>query len=872
MSDIKSIESSKSSISGTESKNGFSKIKNGFSKIKNGFSKIKMENERLLIDETSTYVIKRDGRRELVNPGKVTRRINAFCSDLDPVLINAEQIACDVIENIVDNISTTELDELTAKYCAERNTTHPDFKKLASRIIVSNLHKNTEVKFTDVVRIIRDNAELCEQNVLSDSFYQLVMKYGDKFNGMLRFERDERFDYFGFKTMEKAYLLRTLDPEDPTNPQKKTIVERPQHMLLRVAIEIHQNDLKRVKETYNLMSEGYMIHATPTLFNSGTWRAQLSSCFLFGIPDSVKGMYRKTAGDLADISKLAGGIGLNAQQVRPKNSVIKGTNGVSDGVLAYLCVLGKISRHINQSGRRKGSFAVYTEPWTADIFEFLEAKLPTGKEEARARDLFYAMWIPDEFMRRVRADQPWSLMSPVGKTWLHDTYGEKWEKKYAAAEAAGDYIKQVPARKIWNAICKSQKETGMPYMVYKDIVNRRTNQKNLGTIRNSNLCAEITEYNDDDEYATCNLGSLGLGKFVEYKRDLSTGTSTPWVNYDKLHEVAKVMGRNLDLVIDRNYYPVPETRVSNLKHRPIGMGVQGLADVFCKMRIPYDSAKALDVNNKIFETIYHAAMEVSCEIAQEKGPYSTFEGSPASKGILQFDMWDTKPYTDRYDWDKLKTNIRIHGLRNSLSVALMPTASTSQILGYNECFEPFTSNIYRRTTLAGHFVVINKYLIQDLIDSDLWSVDMKDKLIACEGSVQDIAEIPNDIKQLYKTVWEIDQRALITLSLGRGPYVCQSQSMNIFIPNPTIKQLTQLHFFGWNEGKGVKTGSYYTRSKPAASAQKFTIDPNLLKQLEDDKLINDKLSAEEKYIQDQLNKDPNVCSLENPEGCIACSG
>lgn len=924
-------------------------------------------------------VLKRNGDSEDVSFDKVINRIKALSYELETV--DPVEVAQKVCARIYDGVRTSELDELAASICSSMMVTHPDYGKLASRICVSNHHKNTSPSFSETIGALWANVDEEGRGnpLVSAELYDVVMKNKDKLNAVIDYGRDFDFDFFGFKTLERSYLFRV----------KGRVVERPQHMFMRVALGIHGSDVKDAIQTYNLMSRKYFIHATPTLFNAGTRTPQLSSCFLMNVSDSIadeNGIYEALK-EFAVISKNAGGMGMNIHDIRGNGSLIRGTNGTSTGIVPMLRVFNNTCRYVNQGGRRKGSNAVYIEPWHADIEAFLELRKPHGNEEERCRDLFLALWVNDLFMKRVRDNGVWSLFCPNVARGLTTSHGEAFEKLYLEYEAAGKYMKQVPAQKLWFKILESQIESGQPYMLYKDHANAKSNQKNLGTIKSSNLCvapetmvltekgslpiytlvgqdvrvwngeefsdtvvhqtgfgqklitvyfsndkslrctpyhkffvmldgemttvdaselkvgmqlmpyklhaedklhavcvtqvedtgdvddtycfnepkkhagifngiltgqcSEIIEYSDEKETAVCNLASLALPSFVEKGED-----GVVRYNFDMLHEVAKVATKNLNKVIDINYYPVAKCRRSNLRHRPIGIGVQGLADVFIKMRMPFDSAEAKALNRDIFETIYHAAVECSMEIARKRatemakwggdgeyclklnefeqecmrgpwpGSYSTFAGSPASEGKLQFDLWGIAP-SDRYDWAALKADVMKWGMRNSLLMAPMPTASTSQILGFNECFEPITSNIYKRKTLAGEFIMVNNYLVQDLIALGLWTKDIQDQIVINDGSIQEVDAIPKELKELYKTVWEIKQRVIIDMAADRGAFVCQSQSMNLFMEDPDFKKLTSMHFYAWE--RGLKTGMYYLRSKPKAQAQKFAIDPSKMK-------------------------------------------
>jgi ribonucleoside-diphosphate reductase alpha chain len=760
----------------------------------------------------SMQVIKRNGQTEDVSFDKVLNRIQAVAKDLE---VNPTLIAQRTLLRIYDGVKTSELDELAAQLSISLMTTNLDYGTLAARIAISNHHRSTSDKFTEVVQTLaHQTVEKTGEpmSIVSQELVEICEKHADTINKKIDYERDYLFDYFGFKTLEKQkYLLRDT---------RGTVLERPQHLIMRVALALwgsHPDGLERAFETYDLLSQKAFIHATPTNFNAGTPRQQLSSCFLQAMKsDSITGIY-DTLKDCAIISKHAGGIGLHIHNIRAKGALIKGTNGTSNGIVPMLRNFNDTARYVDQGGgKRNGSFAIYLEPWHADVEDFLKLKLNTGSEEERCRDLFYALWIPDLFMERVEKNQPWTLFCPSEAAGLADVYGEEFRALYERYEAEGRGRKQVDAQKLWFKVLDSQIETGTPYLLYKDAANEKSNQKNLGTIKSSNLCTEIIEYSSPEETAVCNLASLALPTYVENKQ----------FNYEKLRHVVKVAIRNLNRVIDINYYPTPETKTSNMRHRPVGLGVQGLADVFALMRVPWESDKAAEINQRIFEHIYFAAVESSYEIAQKEGPYSTFEGSPMSKGIFQFDMWSVKPLTaDELDWDHLKASVQLFGVRNSLLLAPMPTASTSQILGFNECIEPFTSNIYTRRTLAGEFIVINKYLMRDLEKLGLWSEMMKQQIIARNGSVQGIDQIPESIQKLYKTSWEIKQKTLIDMAAARGAFICQSQSLNLFVADPNYAKLTSMHFYAWK--KGLKTGLYYLRTRAPVMAQKFTIDPEL---------------------------------------------
>ncbi|PTX44836.1 ribonucleoside-diphosphate reductase alpha chain [Christiangramia gaetbulicola] len=753
------------------------------------------------------YVVKRDGRKEPVMFDKITARVKKLCYGLNE-LVDPVKVAMRVIEGLYDNVSTSELDNLAAEIAATMTTSHPDYAKLAARISVSNLHKNTKKTFSEVMTDLYEyvNPRTGEKApLLSDEVYKVVMDNREKLDSTIIYNRDFGYDYFGFKTLERSYLLK-LNGE---------IAERPQHMLMRVSIGIHIDDLDAAIETYELMSKKYFTHATPTLFNSGTPKPQMSSCFLLTMKDdSIDGIY-DTLKQTAKISQSAGGIGLSIHNVRATGSYISGTNGTSNGIVPMLRVFNDTARYVDQGGgKRKGSFAMYVEPWHADIFDFLDLKKNHGKEEMRARDLFYAMWMPDLFMKRVQEDGKWTLMCPHECPGLYDTYGDEFEKLYEKYEAEGKGRRTIKAREVWEKIMESQIETGTPYMLYKDAANRKSNQKNLGTIRSSNLCTEILEYTSADEVAVCNLASIALPMFVKGDE----------FDHKELFKITKRVTRNLNKVIDRNYYPVKEAENSNMRHRPVGLGVQGLADTFIKLKMPFTSDEAKKLNQEIFETLYFAAVTASMEMAKEEGPYSTFKGSPISQGEFQYNLWGIKDeeLSGRWDWAKLRKQVMKNGVRNSLLLAPMPTASTSQILGNNEAFEPYTSNIYTRRVLSGEFIVVNKHLLEDLVSRDLWTEDVKNAIMRNNGSVQDIDVIPDDLKELYKTVWEMSMKDIIDMSRHRGYFIDQSQSLNLFMENANYSKLTSMHFYAWKSG--LKTGMYYLRTKSAVDAIKFTLE------------------------------------------------
>lgn len=749
------------------------------------------------------YVVKRDGRKEPVKFDKITARIAKLCYGLSP-LVDYTKVAMKVIEGIYDGVTTRQLDDLAAEIAATNTIAHPDYALLASRIAVSNLHKSTSKTFSDTMKDLYEYIDPKtgeKAPLLADDVWEVISNNADILNSSIIYDRDFRYDYFGFKTLERSYLLK-LDGE---------VAERPQHMLMRVSVGIHKNDVESAIKTYNLMSEGWFTHATPTLFNSGTPKPQMSSCFLLTMKeDSIGGIY-DTLQQCAKISQSAGGIGLSIHDIRAKGSYIKGTNGTSNGIVPMLRVFNDTARYVDQGGgKRKGSFAIYIEPWHADIMDFLDLKKNHGKEEQRARDLFYALWISDLFMKRVEANENWTLMCPNECPGLSDAYGDDFEALYTKYEQEGKGRKTIKAQDLWFKVMESQIETGTPYMLYKDAANRKSNQKNLGTIKSSNLCTEIMEYTAPDEVAVCNLASVALPKFVKNGE----------FDHQKLYEVTYQAAVNLNRIIDHNYYPVEEARNSNMRHRPIGLGVQGLADAFILMRYPFESEQARKLNSEIFETMYFAAMTASKDLAVKEGAYETFAGSPTSEGIFQFDMWGVTP-TNRWDWATLKNDVKTHGVRNSLLMAPMPTASTASILGNNECFEPYTSNLYTRRVLSGEFIVVNKHLLRDLVKLGLWNNDMKNQMMINNGSIQNIEGIPQELKELYKTAWEISQKAIITMAADRGAFICQSQSLNIFMENANFGKLTSMHFYGWK--KGLKTGMYYLRTKSAVDAIKFTV-------------------------------------------------
>jgi len=871
------------------------------------------------------FVTKRDGTEEKMSFDKISNRLKKLMWELDNKNINLLKVSQKVIQGLYNKIETTKLDELSSQICANLITDHLDYGTLASRIEISNLHKQTKKKFSlvieDLYNYVNPNTDE-KGSLISKKLYRIVMSNKKKINSSIIYDRDYNYDYFGIKTLQKSYLLQI----------NKKIVERPQHMLMRVSIGIHGKDLDKAIETYNFMSQKYFTHATPTLFNAGTPKPQLSSCFLLQMQeDSINGIY-ETLKQTAQISKNAGGIGLAIHNIRCNGSYIKGTNGHSNGIVPMLRVFNNTARYVDQGGgKRKGSFAMYLEPWHGDIFKFLNLRKNHGNEEDRCRDLFLGLWVPDLFMQRVFNDENWSLMCPNQCKGLHLVYGEEFEKLYTSYEKQGKFLKQIKARKLWNAILDSQMETGTPYMLYKDACNRKSNQQNLGTIQSSNLCTEIIEYTSKDEAAVCNLASIGLPKFIKKSENFKNlkniilygkanciycklaktflnnndieytyvslddktllenffnkynivgkdktlpkifndtenmgGYSDlisylkPYFDFKLLGEVTQLITRNLDQIIDINFYPIPQTKNSNMKHRPIGIGVQGLADVFYLLKYPFSSDEAKLLNKQIFATIYYNALVASNKLAIEKGSYSSFEGSPASKGLLQFDLWDQKPL-DMYDWDKLKQNIMENGLRNSLLMAPMPTASTSQILGNNECFEPYTTNVYIRRTLAGEFICINKHLLKDLMDLGIWNKNLKNQIIQNNGSLKDISSIPDHIQNLYKTVWEIKQKNIIDMAADRGIYIDQSQSLNIHMTSASHAKLTSMHFYGWN--KGLKTGMYYLRTQAAADSIKFTINKEELEKIKNEEEKQKKIIEQAKIF----------CEIKKEDECTMCS-
>jgi ribonucleoside-diphosphate reductase alpha chain len=793
------------------------------------------------------FVLKRDGRKEAVKFDKITARIQKLCYGLD-TLVDPTSVAMKVIEGIYEGVTTFELDNLAAEVAASLTVKHPDYAQLAARIAVSNLHKKTKKSFSDTMSDLYEYTNPVTNQkapMLADDVYQIIQDNKEVLDSTIIYDRDFSYDYFGFKTLERSYLLRT-------NGQ---IAERPQHMLMRVSIGIHKDDIPAAIETYEMMSKKYFTHATPTLFNAGTPKPQMSSCFLLTMKDdSIDGIY-DTLKQCSKISQSAGGIGLSIHNVRAKGSYIRGTNGTSNGIVPMLRVFNDTARYVDQGGgKRKGSFAIYLEPWHADVFDFLDLRKNHGKEEMRARDLFYAMWTPDLFMERVEANGEWTLMCPNECPGLADVYGAKFKTLYEKYEKEGKGRKTIKARELWEKIVESQIETGTPYMLYKDACNEKSNQKNLGTIKSSNLCTEIVEYTAPDEVAVCNLASLALPMFVEDGK----------FDHEKLYNVTYKVTKNLNVVIDRNYYPVQEARNSNMRHRPIGLGVQGLADAFILLRLPFTSPEAKQLNKDIFETIYFASLKASKDLAKVDGAYETFKGSPISKGKFQFDLWGVKAkdLSGRWDWDELRAEIIESGVRNSLMLAPMPTASTSQILGNNECFEPYTSNIYTRRVLSGEFIIVNKHLLKDLVKLGLWNDELKNEILRTNGSIQNIENIPQNIKDLYKTVWELSMKDIIDMAGERGQFIDQSQSLNLFVENANLGKLTSMHFYAWKQG--LKTGMYYLRTKSAVDAIKFTVQKQSKAQLEP------VVAPEVKEVKEFTPEEQLACSIENPDDCEAC--
>ena len=824
-------------------------------------------------------VLKRDGRKEAVKFDKITARIEKLCYGLSEY-VDPVAVAKRVVDGVYDGVTTSELDNLAAETAASMTIKHPDYANLAARIAVSNLHKSTKKSFSETVTELYEyiNPETGKKApLIADDVYEIIQANAEYLDSQLIYDRDFSYDYFGFKTLERSYLLR----------MHGKIVERPQQMLMRVSIGIHKDDLEGALETYELMSKKYMTHATPTLFNAGTPKPQMSSCFLLTMKeDSIDGIY-DTLKQTAKISQSAGGIGLSIHNIRATGSYIGGTNGTSNGIVPMLRVYNDTARYVDQGGgKRKGSFAIYVEPWHADIYEFLDLKKNHGKEEMRARDLFYAMWIPDLFMERVEKNEEWTLMCPNECPGLFDCHGQEFVDLYTKYESEGKGRRTVKAREVWAKIMESQIETGTPYMLYKDAANLKSNQQNLGTIRSSNLCTEILEYTSPDEVAVCNLASIALPMFVEDGK----------FDHQKLYDVTYKVTYNLNQVIDRNYYPVVEARNSNMRHRPVGLGVQGLADTFIKLRMPFDSEEAKALNKEIFETMYFAAVSSSKDQAVKDGAYETYEGSPISKGQFQHNLWGVKDeeLSGRWDWKELREEVEKHGVRNSLLMAPMPTASTSQILGNNECFEPYTSNVYTRRVLSGEFIVVNKHLLNDLIELGLWNDDMKNALMATNGSVQNIEGVPDNLKAIYKTVWEISMRDILDMAADRGMFIDQSQSLNLFMESPNMGKLTSMHFYAWK--KGLKTGMYYLRSKPATSAIKFTVKKNAQTDMspgvssgatsdtadavptttveptaaEVEARVKAQKEAMAKMSEEVTAEEKIACSIDNPDECVAC--
>ncbi len=797
------------------------------------------------------YVLKRDGKKEKVSFDKVLEKYRKLSYGLS---VSYEYVAQKTIEGIYDGVTTRELDVLASEIAAAKIVEHPDYSILASRIIVSDIHRTVLKDFSENAQLLYDYIDEKTGEhapLISKEVNDIIQKNKDELNSMIIHDRDFDYDYFGIKTLDRAYLLR----------RDGAISETPQFMLLRVALGIHKDDMEKVEESYNLMSKKYFTHATPTLFNAGTPKPQMSSCFLVAMKeDSIKGIYG-TLAEVAEISQHAGGIGVHIHNIRSKGSYIKGTGGVSNGLIPMLKVFNETANYVDQGGgKRKGSFAMYLEPWHGDIFDFLDLKKNTGKEEFRARDLFYAMWIPDLFMERVKKGEMWSLMDPNVSRGLSDVYGDEFKELYEKYEKEGKYIKQVNAQDLWFKIVESQIETGTPYMVYKDSINRKTNHQNLGVIKSSNLCAEIAEYSNKDETSVCNLASISLPHFLS--KDNKT------FDFDKLGEIAKVLTNNIDKVIDANYYVDEPTKRANERSRPMAIGVQGLADIFARMKLPFESEEANKLNREIYETIYYNAVDKSADLAKEKGEYPAFKGSPASKGILQPDMWESEgrevKYSGKWDWDKLRKKVQKQGLRNSLFIAQMPTGSTAQILGNNESFEPFTSNVYLRRTLSGEFVVVNKHLLKDLIDLGIWSMDLKNALIANNGSIQSIEGIPDNIKAVYKTVWEISQKNILKQSAERSPFVDQTQSLNIHMTGATLPKVTSMHFYGWE--LGLKTGMYYLRTQAARDAIKFTVDTSNIKKVEEKKDLKKEITSDDKKIDSNIH----VIDDDDPGLCLSC--
>lgn len=806
---------------------------------------------------------KRDGRLEQLSFDKIIYRLKKICNDkvLTPLKsIDPDIVAQKVVSSIYDGVTSCELDEEAARIAVSM-IDNLQYQKLASRIIISNAHKNSHECFSEVMERLYNNTDKLGKHapILADDIIEIIRKHKNTLNFAIDYNRDYLFDYFGYKTLERSYLQKIWNVKN----ERMEVVERPQHLYMRVAVGIHKDDIESVLKTYHLISQHYYTHATPTLFNAGTRLASLASCYLIGSDDSIEGIF-KTITDCGKISKLAGGIGVHITNIRAKGSMIRGTNGLSDGIIPMIKVYNETARYINQGGKRKGSFALYLETWHADILEFLDLKKNQGHEDMRARDLFYAMWISDLFMKCVEEDSDWYLMCPDECPGLSDTYGEDFEKLYNKYVTERRYKRVVKAQEIWRKILDAQIETGTPYICYKDAVNKKCNQKNLGTIKSSNLCAEINLYSDDKEYAVCNLASIALPKFVKYDHN-----NKPYFDFEHLRQISEYIIHPMNKVIDHTYYPVPETKLSNMKNRPVGLGIQGLVDVYVKMRLPFESEAAKKLNKEIFETIYYGSLRGSIELAKRDGAYSSFQGSPFSEGKLQFDLaaeYDgidlTNYLSGRWDWDSLKQDLVKYGSRNSMLLALMPTASTAQIMGNSECFEPVDSCIFKRRVLSGEFIVVNKYLVEDLEKLNLWNNELKDMIIANDGSIQNIDIIPDDIKQLYKTVWEISMKSVIEQCHDRGVFIDQTMSMNLFMANPNYKRLTSMHFYAWK--KNLKTGMYYLRSKSSASAGKFSINPELEKRIREKKERGEQLEQEEQAA-------ILACSLENKEDCMMCS-
>jgi len=798
-------------------------------------------------------VLKRDGRSETVHFDKITSRIEKLCYGLASEYLDIPAITLKVINGLYPGVTTVELDNLAAEMAATMTTKHPDYALLAARIAVSNLHKETKKRFSDVVTDLFSMT--CPKTgkkipMISEKHYKIIQDNKDRLDSAIVYDRDFEYQYFGFKTLERSYLLKI----------NGKVVERPQQMLMRVSVGIHGEDIEAAVETYDLLSKKLFTHASPTLFNAATPRPQLSSCFLLTMAsDSIEGIY-DTLKQCALISKSAGGIGLNIHNIRASGTYIAGTNGNSNGLMPMLRVFNNTARYVDQGGnKRPGAFAIYLEPWHADVFDFLDLKKNHGKEEQRARDLFYALWIPDLFMKRVEEDGQWSLMCPHECPGLHEVWGDKFEELYTKYEKEGRAKKTIKAQKLWYAIIESQIETGTPYMLYKDSCNRKSNQQNLGTIKCSNLCTEIVEYSAPDEVAVCNLASIAVNAFVDKEKRT--------YDFEQLKRVAKVATKNLNKIIEVNFYPVEEARNSNMRHRPIGIGIQGLADAYILMRLPFESEEACLLNKQIFETIYYGALEASCELAQVDGPYSTYQGSPVSQGKLQYDMWGVTP-TDLHDWSALKAKIAKHGIRNSLLLAPMPTASTAQILGNNESVEAYTSNIYSRRVLSGEFQVVNQHLLRDLTELDIWSEELKNEIISNNGSVQNISVIPKDIKALYKTVWEISQKTVLKQAADRGAFIDQSQSLNVHIADPNFGKMSSMHFYGWK--LGLKTGMYYLRTKPAAQAIQFTVDKSKIANGVAKGASGTAPAAAGDMASVTNNMATLQCSINNQDDCVMC--